>query len=262
MLASMLVAVAVSLAAQEAPAFEAASVKVNTSGEPGGRFALPGPGRLVATNYSLRNIVRNTWNLQDFQIVGGPQWLDRTRFDISAVGPASSAQPEFMAMLKTLLADRFKLVAHMETREMPAYALVVRDAGRLGPQLKPVAGDCGMALRELRASGRPLPADLPVCGLRARPGAFQGGSVSMPQLARNLSAVAGRSVVDATGLAGLFDLELTWAPEQAADVSPGTEANAPSLVTAVQEQLGLKLESHRAPIEVLVIDRAELPSAD
>ena len=246
-------------AQQPPPAFEAASIKVNTSGEPGSRFGFAGPGRLMVTNNSLRNIVRNVWNVQNFQIVGGPSWFDTTRFDIAAVSAVGAPPGDIAAMMKTLLADRFKLVAHTETRDMPAYALVVREAGRLGPELKPVAVDCGIAERELRASGRPLPPDRPLCGLRTRPGSFDGASVSMAQFARNLSGFAGRSVEDATGLTGVFDLRLTWAPDQP---EAGADANAPSLVTAVQEQLGLKLESRRMPIEVLVIDRAELPSPD
>jgi uncharacterized protein (TIGR03435 family) len=255
----LVVAIVPLAARQAAPAFEAASVKVNTSGDAASRFGFAGPGRLTVTNNSLRNIVRNVWNVQNFQIVGGPAWLDSMRFDIAAVAPADAPAPDVNAMMKTLLADRFKLVAHTETRDMPAYALIVREPGRLGPELKPVAVDCGIAERELRAAGRPLPADRPLCGLRTRPGDMQGASVSMPQFARNLSGVAGRSVVDATSLAGVFDLRLTWAPDQ---TEVGVSADAPSLVTAVQEQLGLKLESRRMPIEVVVIDRAELPSAD
>jgi len=168
-------------------------------------------------------------------------------------------------MLRNLLADRFKLAAHRETRDMPAYALVRAKAdGTLGPQMRRSTIDCeAEAARALAAKrgGAPPGQDgsaKPIVRCRVSTSAARivGTGTTIPELMRRLSAPLGRAVVDRTGLSGSFDLELQWSPEQAADTS------GPSIFTAVQEQLGLKLESQRAPVEVLVIDRVESPAPD
>ena len=173
-----------------------------------------------------------------------------------------------MVMVRALLADRFKLVVHTETREVPIYALVMaRSDGRPGPQLRPAAVDCTAA----RGRGSPPPAPTPpggrpACGMRTVPGRMMAGGYELPDVARNLSNFAGRMVVDKTGLTGTFDLDLAWTPDQIPQgpLPPGAppiDPNGPSIFTALQEQLGLKLDSNRGPVEVLAI-HAERPTED
>ncbi|HEY3043698.1 MAG TPA: TIGR03435 family protein [Vicinamibacterales bacterium] len=255
------------------PGFEVASVKPNRSGDPGGSFGGRPGGQLVVRNYTLRDIIRNTYGLQNFQIVGGPDWIESDRFDIVAKAVDDAPPARMMLMARTLLADRFKLVVHTETREIPIYALVMaRSDGRPGPQLRLAAVDCAAMLAAARGRGAPPPApappgERPACGMRTAPGRMMAGGYALPDVARNLSNFAGRMVVDKTGLAGTFDLDLTWTPDQIPQgpLPPGAPAidpNGPSIFTAVQEQLGLKLDSQKGPVEVLVIDHAEQPTAD
>jgi bla regulator protein blaR1 len=273
------------------PQFEVASIKPNKSGD--GRVMLgvqPG-GRFTATNVTLRMMIRNAYQLQDFQITGGPSWIAEERFDIVAKAETSdtmgdpfrgeqNGQPSRgQLMIRALLAERFKLVVHNETKEMPIYGLVVaRSDGKLGPQLKPSEVDCAAQMAAGRGRGRgmppppgpPPPAGTPMqCGIRIGPGNMAVGGSPMTQVANSLSMFAGRIVVDKTGLAGNYDFTLMWTPDQmpgggqrppGAPEPPPIDPNGPSLFTAVQEQLGLKLDSQRGPVAVLVIDRAERPT--
>jgi uncharacterized protein (TIGR03435 family) len=255
------------------PAFEVASVKANKSGAPGGSFGGRPGGQLVVTNNTVRNIVRNSYGLQDFQIVGGPDWMSTDRFDIIAKAASDAPPSEMLLMAQRLLADRFGLVAHRETREIDIYALVMARADRRpGAELRPAAVDCAALVAASRRPGGPplprtAPGDRPVCGMQTAPGRMMAGGYALPDVARNLSNFAGRMVVDRTGLTGTFDLSVTWTPDQmpAGGLPPGAPAidpNGPSLFTALQEQLGLKLEGTRGPVEVLVIDRVERPTED
>lgn len=253
--------------------FDVASVKPNRSADPGGSFSARPGGRLEVRNNTLRNMVRNAYQLQDFQIVGGPDWLRNDRFDVTANAPTQNpTMQEFMAMAQALLADRFKLVVHRETRDVPIYALALaRSDGRLGARLTRSTTDCA-ALAAVARRGGPPPAPnpnvRPSCGTRSLPGRILAGGVTMADLARNLSIFAGRPTVDQTRLAGAFDLELEFTPDQLPPDStlpagnPRPPLDGGSLFTAVQEQLGLKLESQRGPVEVLVIDSAQQPSPD
>jgi uncharacterized protein (TIGR03435 family) len=254
------------------PAFEVASVKPNKSGDPGGSFGGRPGGQLIVRNYTLRNMIRNAYGLQYFQMVGGPDWIDSDRFDIVAKA-ADDAPPErLLLMVRALLADRFKLVVHNETREIPIYALVMsRTDGKPGPQLRPAAVDCAAMAAAARAGGAPVPrapaGERPICGMQTAPGRMLAGGYALSDVARNLSNFAGRMVVDKTGLAGTFDLDLAWTPDQLPQgpLPPGVPAidpNGPSIFTAMQEQLGLKLDSQRGPVELLVIDGAEKPTED
>jgi uncharacterized protein (TIGR03435 family) len=280
--------------APAAPAFEVASIKPNNSGD--GRVMLGNqPGRFTATNVTLRMLIRNAYQLQDFQISGGPGWLASDRFDIVAkieagaqdampAGPPVPGQgPTLLQlMLRSLLAERFKLAVHTETKEQPIYALVMaRSAGRLGPELKKSETDCAalMAARG-RGPGRgitppPQPGERMQCGIRIGPGNMSVGGMTLAQFANSLGMFVGRVVLDRTGLTGSYDFNLTWTPDQMPQRGPGTGAdqpgringveidpNGPSIFTAVQEQLGLKLDPQRGPVDVLVIDRAEHPVED
>jgi uncharacterized protein (TIGR03435 family) len=253
-------------------AFEVASVKPNKSADPGGSFGGRPGGQLIVRNYTLRDIIRNTYGLQSFQIVGGPDWIDSDRFDIVAKAADDAPQARMMLMVQTLLADRFKLAVHTETRDIPIYGLVMaRNDGRPGPQLRPAAVDCAALMAAARGGGAPIPrgapGERPICGMQTAPGRMRAGGYALPDVARNLSNFTGRMVVDKTGLDGAFDLDLTWTPDQIPQgpLPPGAPAidpNGPSIFTAVQEQLGLKLEAQKGPVELLVIDRAEQPTLD
>jgi uncharacterized protein (TIGR03435 family) len=219
--------------------FDAASIKVNNSGErPTSMRTLPG-GRIEGTNRTLKLLIQNAFELQDFQIVGGPEWIDSARFDVVATANRDVTAAERSAMMRALLADRFKLATHTERRDASIYALrLARLDGRLGAGLKKATDDARDGFRESE-------------------GTLTTQRTSMARLVRELTSYAGRPVVDETGLAGEWALTLTWAPDAAAG-----DANLTSIFTAMREQLGLKLDPTRGPVEMLVIDRAEKPSED
>jgi bla regulator protein blaR1 len=262
------------VAGAPAPSFEAASVKRNTSGEQRASFG-PRGSQLVVVNNTLFNIIRNAWGIQANQILGGPDWVrsEAERFDITAKAPEGTRPDQMLSMMQALLADRFKLRVHRETRDVPIYTLTMaRPDRKLGPQITPAAFDCN-AMRAAIARGErptapPPNGDRPACGARTVPGRFLIGGYPVADIARNLSSfVGGRPVVDRTGLDGIYDLELTWTPEAPPPGRDGApppqfDPNGPSLFTAVQEQLGLKLEATTGPVEVLVIDSADRPNAD
>jgi uncharacterized protein (TIGR03435 family) len=249
------------------PAFEVASVKPNKSGDQHITVHVQPGGRFNATNITLRLLIRNAYRVQDFQISGGPNWLNSEHFDILAKAEGNPSPDEFSAMMRALLADRFKLVVHTETRELPVYALVLaRNDGGLGPQLHPT--DCAASGNTPRP-GPPNPNEPQACGtIRTFLGHLTFRGVPMAQILPGLSDATGRTVVNRTELTGSFDLDLHWTPDQipqgptgAPEPSP-TDASGPSIFTAVQEQLGLKLESTKGPVDVLVIDHVEQPSED
>jgi uncharacterized protein (TIGR03435 family) len=271
------------------PTFEVASIKLNTSGSNGIMIGNQPGGRFTATNATLRTLLSVAYRLPPgAQVIGGPPWLNSDHYDIIAKMPAEFAnqtqapfqQPNptpMQLMMQALLADRFQLVVHMETRDAPIYAMVfARSDQKLGPKIHPSTTDCA-ALARGRA-GQPGPPQMPafgepmMCGMRIGPGTLSAGSTPIQQLANNLSGLAQRPVFDRTGLTGLFDFDLSWTPDQMpqgrGDPPPGApplptiDPNGPSLFTAIQEQLGLKLESARGPVDVLVIDKAEHPTED
>jgi uncharacterized protein (TIGR03435 family) len=266
------------------PAFEVAAVKPNKTGSGGMSFNSP-PGRFTATNMSLRLLIQNAWRLRVFQLVGGPSWLDTDRFDIVAKTPDGALPDQVSMMLQSLLTERFRLAVHKETRDAPTYALVMaRGDGRLGRQLTRSTVDCTAIIAARRAARgqsppqvppNPPPAgERPVCSTRmmARSGPAGGimlnilaGGTTMANLAELISSSVGRMVVDRTGLQGEFDVDLQFAPERLSANPAGSAAqldDAPSFFTALQEQLGLKLESTKGPVDVLVIDHVEQPTPD
>lgn len=250
------------------PAFDVASVKPNASGTSAGWTELRPGGELSVRNQPLRNIIWSAYDLQAFQLVGGPDWLDRERFDIVAKPAAEPPSREaLLQMVQSLLAERFKLVAHRETRDAPIYALVTARAGTPGPGMRPSPTDCD-AINAAAGRGAPPPGNAglrPLCGVRTTPGRLMAGGVRMETLARNLSALAGRIVVDRTALPGFYDVDLEWLPDQvpaAGGALPPAASDAPGFFTAIQEQLGLKLEAQRGPIDVMVIDSVERPTPD
>lgn len=258
-------------AAQAAPplAFEVASIRPNTRGErmitvntqPGGRF--------VATNVPVSWLIRLAFQAGEYQIIGAPAWADAKRFDVIAkaevelapVAGAFEGPSELRAMVRQLLADRFGLVVHRETRDVPGYRLVTARADkRLGPQLTASAVDC-TALFAKRAPDD----DPPRCGIRGGPGTFVLEGVALPQFASALSGLLRRPVEDATQLPGTFDLDLSWEPVRADTLADGVGVpigDAAPLFAALEAQAGLRLERTTARVEVYVIDRIERPTSD
>ena len=263
-----------------APKFDVASVKQNKSGDSRMGIGLQPGGRFSATNATVRNLVRFAYQLQDFQLVGGPDWLNSERFNILAQAGSDvpPGQPGTIGpvqlMLRALLAERFGLIVRPDTRTMPIYALVVaRPDGKLGPRLSASSIDCVAMMAAARGGGAappaPGPGQRPVCGLRTAPGQIMAGGFPLSQLTLSLSGMVQRVVIDRTGLSGNYDLELTFTPDQMSQVAqpPGgqlspVDPNGPSIFTALQEQLGLKLDSQNGPVDVMVIDRVERPTED
>jgi uncharacterized protein (TIGR03435 family) len=247
--------------------FEVASIRRNTSGDPGSQIRVQPGGQIVVTNNSLYNLIRNAYGTQRFEMVPGPQlpaWIDSDRWDILAKLPADAPQREeqMQLRLRSLLEDRFKLDARREVREMPIYALVIaRSDGQLGPQIKRSSDECAAAAKA-RAAGEAAPALAGgFCGTRAGNGNVSMRGVPLSNFVRNLGGMTGRFVIDKTGLAGPFDLDLKWTPDQAIGAG-GAQTDGTSLFAAMQEQLGLRLEAQRAPVEVLVVNSAERPTED
>ena len=251
------------------PSFEVASIRQNKSGEFVGRFGYEPGGQLVVVNNALRNLIRSAYGLQNYQILGGPDWMNADRYDVSARASGDPSQEQLRLMLRRLLSERFKLAARLETREIPTYALVLARPGRsLGPGLRRAALDCLAitAAAEKRGVAPQLPqpeGNRPACGTRSMPGSMMGAGVSMSDLARNLAGPANRMVVDKTGLPGSWDFDLTFALDQPLPNIPGLPpppVDVVPLFTALEEQLGLKLEPQTGPVEVLVIDHVERPT--
>ena len=284
LLAAAFTAVSVfGLSAQQAPesststTFEAASIKPNKSGD-GNRFIRRQPGgRFDAVNVATRFLITFAYQLQPFQLAGDPDWVKNDRFDINAkmegdpppTPPGAGPDPMMLAV-RALLADRFTLVMHTETRDLDIYALVMaRPGGKPGPALKPAAGDCAAELKSGRRGGPPPgPNDPVTCGSRQSIGHIRFGGMPLSVFANGISGQLGRMVIDRTGLAGNWDFELTFAPERPLGaLRPGVEPppvdpNAPTIFTAVQEQLELKLDATKGPVDVWVIDRIEQPMPD
>jgi uncharacterized protein (TIGR03435 family) len=247
------------------PKFEVATIKRNASGASGIDSVFQPDGRYRAFNMTVRELVANAYRVRGFQVVGGPTWVASERFDVEAKAedadtfkyvPAADGTPVFpdapFLMIRELLKDRFKLVVHRETREGPVYALMMIRSGVRGPALRPPANVC------FKMEPKP-----PTCqGIRREPGRFVVTSSTMADLARNLSFLLQRLVIDRTGLSERFDFNLEWKPNDPAVDPAATPAAefAPSLLAALDEQLGLKLEAQRAPMDYFVIDSAEPPT--
>ena len=281
----------------QSPAFEVASVKPSnpnpTGPLAGAPMILPALGRVTAQNVTLRMLVMSAYQKQPFEIAGGPEWQNADKFDITAKAEDPNVTTDQMlGLLQTLLVDRFKLKTHMETREVPIYALVMARAdGKPGAKLRPSADTCpdfkvqqqqqleaiakgGLAaLAAAAASGQKQPCSFS-SGPATTPGgiAIRGSGQAMSTLALVLTQLTGRPVVDKTGLTGLYDFEFALGIQtllqmhQELGVSmpglPATLPEGPSLMTQLQEELGLKLDSQRGPGQVLVIDSAEKPTPD
>lgn len=255
-------------AAAPPPTFEVATIKPAAPDARGSFIRFMPGGSMQITNMPLRMVLSFAYDVRDFQVSGGPGWVGSERYDINAKSePSTGAQTapddprkmtdeqrktngeQIRQRLQALLAERFQLAIHRETKEAPIYALVV---AKNGPKLQESQGGVGPSLMG-----------------RAR-GQFEGKGALMEMLANVLSMQVGRPVVDKTGLTGKYDFKLEWTPDPGQgpgplgipgpDAPPPPDPNGPSLFAAVQEQLGLRLESTKGPIETIVIDRVEKPS--
>jgi uncharacterized protein (TIGR03435 family) len=275
------VVIAAPLAAQQpSPVYEVASVKANKDSAAVPRFQVA-PGRYTWIAYTVSGLIGLSHQRTAFdrrETLGGPDWIDKDRFDVivQAPGGTSLSDPDgfpgpVFAMVRAVLADRFGLATHNEVRERPVYALTTaRPDRRLGAGMKSTGIDCADAMRKMVA---PVPGARPVgappCTFGGGPGRILGNNISMAMLANMLAGTVARPVVDRTGVTGYFDVTLEYTPEVgitgpgpagAPPLDPPVRLDAPSLFTALQEQLGLKLESTRAPVDVLIIDKVSRPS--
>jgi uncharacterized protein (TIGR03435 family) len=255
---------ATSVARPDGASFELTSVKRNVSGSENASNRNQPNGSFTGTNLTLRPFIARAYEVRGFQVTGGPQWIDVDRFDI--VGRGSEGTPTAMrpAMLRGLLADRFTLVTHIELREQPVYELVLaRPDGRLGPQLKRSPVPCGSPA-PAAAAGQPAPS----CGvdgsLNGSVGTITTWGTPMDRVAAALANYSvNRLVIDRTGLEGGFDVVgLRFAPEGFGVPAADRPDAAPSIFTAVEEQLGLKLEPARGPVPFVVIDSVQPPTPD
>ena len=251
--ALVLIATAVTVRAQSAdaerPRFDVASVKPNKNSEGVIRFAVQPGGRMVLTDIPVKQLIRAAYTLQLYQIVDAPSWTESERFDITGVTERElrdnltwspgGTYALVQLMMQSLLADRFGFRAHFEERQGQVYALVLDDKSRAAKGLAP-AKPCGTA-----------------CAMQIGSGTLRAPNVELPLLAELLSQLTGRPVTDETGLAGSFEVNLRWTPE-----SQEATSDAPSLFTALPEQLGLRLDARRGPIRMLVIDSVDRPTAD
>jgi uncharacterized protein (TIGR03435 family) len=254
-------------AAAPRPQFEVASIKLNKSAG-GFSLARPSPGgRFTLTNIPLQFALVIAYRIKDFQLSGAPAWLAQERYDIEAKAEGNPSLDAMLPMLQALLEDRLQLKFHKETKELPIYTLVVAKTGKLHES----EGECPPMPNGLPPPPEPGKLPSPPCGgIFRTPGHVVGQKVAMAQLTDLLSNMAGRIVVDKTGLQGKYDINLDFTPEQSQlQPPPGgdpgipvprPDPNGPSLFTAVQEQLGLKLESQKGPVEIMVIDHVERPS--
>jgi uncharacterized protein (TIGR03435 family) len=252
-----LFALTAAVAAQrtERPEFNAASIKENNSGERG--YSLPPPigGRLVTGNTSFKMLILYAYHLQDDQQVGAKGWMNSDRFDIDAKGDSAATEARIRLMLQVLLETRFKLKLHRENKDLSMFSLRV---AKRGLQMLRSVKDC---------PATPDSQALPCGGFRLyQRRMLTGRNVPMDELVDMLSTLTGRMVIDKTNLAGNFDIKLEWTPDEglALGTEPGAQppSNAAqgSLFTALEEQLGLRLQSEKGPVSVLVIDSAEKPS--
>jgi uncharacterized protein (TIGR03435 family) len=243
--------------------FEVATIKPNKSGDARSRTDAAPNGRVMATNVALNDLVRTAFLLQPQEMVIGdraPAWIITDRWDIEAKAAGAPSPLQMRAMLGNLLIDRFRLVTRRDVRTVSAYALVLARSDRqLGPQLVRSTLDCEAQVAAARVPGT-TPGTVQQCGGRSGLGTIATWGVPLSDFAKSLSAPAGRYVFNATGLTDRFDLTLKWTPDSEPGAAPA--ADGVSLFTAIQEQLGLRLEARQAPVDVFVIESAERPTED
>ncbi len=259
------------------PQFEVASIKPSAPDQRG-MFIRPGAnGGLDITNMPLKELIVIAWRIQPFQLSGGPSWIGSEHFDISAKPEHKTEGDKILLMLQSLLEDRLQLKVHHETKELPIYALVLANKdGKLGPQLtESKEGSCTEfdPTKPLPPPDAGKPPAMGCGGMWMGIGSINGTSVALGMLTPTLARMLERTVVDKTGLTRKYDIKAQWTPDQTqlaamrgagppppGEPAPQFDPNGPSIFTALQEQLGLKLESQKGPVDILVIDHVERPS--
>jgi uncharacterized protein (TIGR03435 family) len=240
--------------AADRPGFDAVSIRASAPDARGGGFNLS-PGRLTAKNRNLKDLVAFAYHLHDYQLSGGPGWTDTERYEIVATFPATTTDEQRARMMQAMLADRFSLVIRRDSKEISGYALV---AGKYGPKLHVADGsEHGMMLGRDQATGQRT---------------LTANSAKLADLASILADLLNRPVEDKTQLAGIFDFKMEWTPgsvgeglmKEAAEKQepPADGQTGPSIFTALQESLGLKLETRKISVETIVIDQAEKASGN
>jgi len=239
-------------AAGQNSSFEAASIKPNNSGENFISVRLVPGGSVRAINATLESVINTAWQIPDFELADIPGWAKSERWDIEAKGSGDTPPPETLGKLKSLLADRFHLRVHTETREIPVYALLIAKGGA---KLPPAREECFSP-----TAGIPPPSPLarPCGGFNRGANQLLGAADTTAKLAQVLAKTLGRSVIDKTGLTSTFDVTLKWTPDDLPQSGAASaDSQLGSIFTALQEQLGLRLESQKCPVSVLVIDSVD-----
>ena len=263
------------LAAVQAATFEVASIRINRDSSDRPTLLRPilqPNGRVLMTKQTVRDLIQAAYGVRDDELIGGPAWARSIGFDLEARGPADMSANTARAMLRGLLAERFSLEVHRESRQMSTYVMtMVARSGKPGPQLRPANAQCAPPAGP---SGMPPLAQPPkgiadAASLMGRaalrcpsifmPGHLSARSASLDTLATELAEAVGRPVVNRTGLTGEFDFDLRYVPELNAMPQPQA-GDAQGLTTALEDQLGVKLEGSRGPVDVLVIDRLRMPT--
>jgi len=263
------------------PSFEVATVKPSDPEQRGGMIQNQPGGRFVTKGTPLRVLITFAYRVRDFQISGGPGWIATDRWDVEAraeegsipvpTGPPDPNTPDAIGIrLQTLLEQRFQLKTHRETKELPIYEL---STAKGGSKMKLSEDQTPFRPPERGAPPPPAPQPggaMPRYSMRMGRGSLQASAVEMPFFVQVLSQQLGRNVTDTTGLKGLYDIKLDWTPDPppsgalagagGPEVAPPIDPNGPSIFTAIQEQLGLKLESTKGPVDVIVIDSVQKPS--
>jgi uncharacterized protein (TIGR03435 family) len=250
------------------PEFQVASVKLNTANPPRHMIRPQPGGRLITENAPVQLLIQNAYQVQAYQVAGGPAWINSDGYDIEAKPVGEVRTAEMRLMLQSLLAERFKLAVHRETRQLPVY-LVAAAKGSFNPP-RPKEDGCTSAL-----PGAQPPGTFPCgrVGINGAPGGIEmnGRKAPMAEFVRMLASLMGHPVIDHTGFAGEFDLHLTFVPDESLEgLPPGPpgvslpppDPTKPTIFSALQEQMGLKLTSSKGPVEVLVIDHVERPTAN
>jgi uncharacterized protein (TIGR03435 family) len=250
------------------PQFEVAAIRRNVDASPAKNIGIAPGGRVIVKNLPVRFMIRFAYNVQDFQISGGPSWMNTDAYDINAKAPEIAGLQQIRPLLQTLLEDRFKLVVHHETKEVLTYELLPSKSG-----LKVTPSKDGSCVvpdpNNLPKPGEPLPHFCGNIGMRAN--LIEAYAVPMDRFVATLSTVLGRAVIDKTGIKRDVDIHLEFTPDEInggpafgptdpAATPPVADLSRPSIFVAVQEQLGLKLETKKAPGDLLVVNQLERPS--
>ena len=275
---------AILLAQTDSPSFDVVSIRPNRTNQGIPAILFQPGGRVIGGNMAIREVVLVAYGLEDVQLVNAPDWIATERFAIEARTAAETPSPTIRLMLRSMLANRFNFVAHQERRDLSMFALTMaRPDKRLGPRLRASGPECaplqppaGVPLPPPPPpppAGSPGPARLILatdeaprrrCGAAMAPGWFSARSIGMKEFGRVLSQVLRRPVIDETELTGEFDLDMLFAPDSVGGAlvgpPPAAVADAPALPTALQDDLGLKLDARRGPVDVLVVERIERPT--